>query len=95
MDKAVYFLNRSKETLDLESKLVLLNNAYNGLAENSFDGLKPSYLVVSMGKEEFQALISACVNDSDVDSKCSPAQYNLAALCKLLEDEISLYLQNS
>lgn len=83
LEKASYFLKRAKETSDLEAKLILLNNAYN-----CFDGLKPAYSIVFMSKEEYQALISACANDSDMDILCRPSSYNLEALCKLLQSEV-------
>ncbi len=83
MEKARYFFERAKETSDLEAKLILLNNAYN-----CFDGLKPAYSVVFMSKDEFQALVNACANDSDCDLKCSPAHYDLQNLCNLLTIEI-------
>lgn len=83
IEKAKYFLKRAKETSDLETKLILLNNAYN-----CFDGLKPAYLVVFMTKEEYQAIISSCVDDSDADAPCNPRDYNLASLCSLLQGEI-------
>lgn len=83
MEKARYFFERAKETSDLEAKLILLNNAYN-----CFDGLKPAYSVVFMSKDEFQALINACANDSDCDLKCSPAHYDLQNFCNLLTLEI-------
>lgn len=94
MDKALakvkYFLQRANETSDLEAKLILLNNAYS-----CFDGLKPAYSLVSMGKEEYQALVAACANDADCDSKCSPAHYDLASFCNTLLLEITSHLQNS
>lgn len=83
LEKASYFLKRAKETSDLETKLILLNNAYN-----CFDGLKPANSVVFMSKEEYQALISACANDSDMDVSCRPSSYDLEALCKLLQSEV-------
>lgn len=83
LEKASYFFKRAKETSDLETKLILLNNAYN-----CFDGLKPAYSIVFMSKEEYQALISACANDSDMDILCRPSSYNLEALCKLLQSEV-------
>ena len=87
VEKAQYFFERAKETSNLEAKLILLNNAYN-----CFDGLKPAYSVVFMSKDEFQALINACANDSDCDSKCSPAHYDLQNLCNLLTSEIESHI---
>lgn len=87
MEKAQYFLKRAKETTSLETKLVLLNNAYS-----CFDGLKPAYTVVSMGKEEFKAIINACVNDSDSDVKCSLSQYDFKSICKTLQTEVEKIL---
>ncbi len=92
MDKVKYFLKRAKEASDLETKLVLLTNAYNCL-KGLDDSLKPAYSVVFMSKDEYQAIINACINDSDTDSKCSPANYDLASLCNKLEQEIILQLQ--
>lgn len=102
-EKAVYFLERAKETSTLETKLVLLNNAYNCLVGScddscddscgsSCDGLKPAYAVVSMGKDEYRAIINACINDSDCDAKCSLSKYNLALLCKTLQTEVEKFL---
>ncbi len=82
-DKAQYFLKRAKETSSLETKLVLLNNAYN-----CFDALKPAYTVVSIEKEQFKAIINACINDSDSDVQCSLSQYNIEAMCKTLQSEV-------
>lgn len=87
LEKAKYFLKKAKETSELETKFILLNNAYI-----CFDSLKPSYSVVFMGKEEYQTLISACANDSDCDAKCSPAQYDLATICKTLQSEVEKFL---
>lgn len=87
LEKATYFLKKAKETSEFETKLILLNNAYS-----CFDSLKPAYSVVFMSKEEYQALIGACVNDSDCDAKCSPAQYDLATICKTLQSEVEKFL---
>ncbi len=88
MEKAKYFLKRAKESSDLETKLILLNNAYN-----CSDVSKPVYCVVSMNKEEYQAIINACANDSDTDTKCSLSQYNLKSICKTLQSEIEKALE--
>ena len=82
-EKALYFLKRAKETSDLATKLVLLNNSYN-----SFDSLKPAYAVVFLNKYEFQTIINACANDSDCDVQCSLTNYNLENFCNLLQAEI-------
>lgn len=86
-EKAEYFFKRAKETSDLEAKLILLNNAYNCLGEG-FTGLKPAFSLISMSKEEYRALLSACAKDSDVDAKCSPAHYDLEAFCAVLSEAV-------
>jgi hypothetical protein len=101
-EKAEYFFKRAKETSDLEAKLILLNNAYNCLCDGfvgqagfagsedfaGSSGLKPAYSLISMSKEEYRALLSACAKDSDVDAKCSPAHYDLVAFCAVLSEAV-------
>ncbi len=87
IEKAQYFLKRAKETSSLETKLILLNNAYN-----CFDGLEPLYSVVFMSKEEFQAIINACVNDSDCDVQGRPFHYDLKSICETIQTEVEKIL---